>query len=28
LLRDELGVAPCPAVQAVHRRLLLESAPD
>jgi DNA-binding SARP family transcriptional activator len=28
LLRDELGVAPSPAVQAVHRRLLLESAPD
>jgi SARP family transcriptional regulator, regulator of embCAB operon len=26
LLRDELGVAPSPAVQAVHRRLLLESA--
>jgi SARP family transcriptional regulator, regulator of embCAB operon len=28
LLREELGVAPSPAVQAVHRRLLLESAPD
>jgi DNA-binding SARP family transcriptional activator len=25
LLRDELGVAPSPSVQAVHRRLLLES---
>jgi DNA-binding SARP family transcriptional activator len=25
LLRDELGVAPSPAVQAVHRRLLLQS---
>lgn len=25
LLREELGVAPSPAVQAVHRRLLLES---
>jgi SARP family transcriptional regulator, regulator of embCAB operon len=26
LLRDELGVAPSPSVQAVHRRLLLQSA--
>jgi SARP family transcriptional regulator, regulator of embCAB operon len=26
LLREELGIAPSPAVQAVHRRLLLESA--
>jgi DNA-binding SARP family transcriptional activator len=26
LLRDELGVAPSPTVQAVHRRLLLRSA--
>jgi SARP family transcriptional regulator, regulator of embCAB operon len=26
LLRDELGVAPSPAVQAVHQRLLLQSA--
>ena len=26
LLREELGVAPSPAVQAVHRRLLLHSA--
>ncbi len=26
LLREELGVAPSPAVQAVHRRLLLQSA--
>jgi DNA-binding SARP family transcriptional activator len=25
LLRDELGIAPSPAVQAVHRRLLLQS---
>jgi DNA-binding SARP family transcriptional activator len=28
LLREELGVAPSPAVQAVHRRLLLEGAAD
>jgi SARP family transcriptional regulator, regulator of embCAB operon len=28
LLREELGVAPSPAVQAVHRRLLLESAAE
>jgi DNA-binding SARP family transcriptional activator len=28
LLREELGVAPSPAVQAVHRRLLLQSAAD
>jgi SARP family transcriptional regulator, regulator of embCAB operon len=28
LLREELGVAPSPAVQAVHKRLLLEGAPD
>jgi DNA-binding SARP family transcriptional activator len=28
LLRDELGVAPSPAVQAVHRRLLLQSGPE
>jgi DNA-binding SARP family transcriptional activator len=26
LLRDELGIAPSPALQAVHRRLLLQSA--
>jgi SARP family transcriptional regulator, regulator of embCAB operon len=26
LLRDELGIAPSPTVQAVHRRLLLQSA--
>jgi DNA-binding SARP family transcriptional activator len=26
LLREELGVAPSPAVQAVHRRLLLGAA--
>ena len=26
LLREELGVAPSPAVQSVHRQLLLESA--
>jgi DNA-binding SARP family transcriptional activator len=26
LLREELGIAPGPAVQAVHRRLLLQSA--
>jgi DNA-binding SARP family transcriptional activator len=26
LLREELGIAPSPAVQAVHRRLLLQSA--
>jgi DNA-binding SARP family transcriptional activator len=26
LLREELGIAPSPAVQAVHRRLLVESA--
>ena len=26
LLREELGVAPSPAIQAVHQRLLLESA--
>jgi DNA-binding SARP family transcriptional activator len=26
LLRDELGVAPSPALQAVHRRLLLQGA--
>jgi DNA-binding SARP family transcriptional activator len=26
LLRDELGVAPSPDLQAVHRRLLLRSA--
>jgi DNA-binding SARP family transcriptional activator len=26
LLREELGIAPSPAVQAVHRRLLLHSA--
>jgi DNA-binding SARP family transcriptional activator len=28
LLREELGVAPSPAVQAVHQRLLLDSTPD
>lgn len=28
LLREELVVAPSPAVQAVHRRLLLQSAAD
>jgi DNA-binding SARP family transcriptional activator len=28
LLREELGVAPSPAVQAVHRRLLLQSGAD
>jgi len=27
-LREELGVPPSPAVQAVHRRLLLQSAAD
>jgi hypothetical protein len=27
LLRDELGVAPGPSVQAVHRRLLRASDP-
>jgi DNA-binding SARP family transcriptional activator len=26
LLRDELGIAPSPAIQAVHRQLLLQSA--
>jgi SARP family transcriptional regulator, regulator of embCAB operon len=26
LLREELGAAPSPTVQAVHRRLLLHSA--
>ena len=26
LLREELGIAPSPAIQAVHRRLLLQSA--
>jgi pentatricopeptide repeat protein len=26
LLREELGIAPSPAIQALHRRLLLESA--
>jgi DNA-binding SARP family transcriptional activator len=26
LLREELGVAPSPTVQAVHRRLLLQNA--
>jgi hypothetical protein len=26
LLRQELGVAPSPAIQAVHRRLLLSAA--
>lgn len=26
LLREELGIAPSPAVQAIHRRLLLQSA--
>jgi DNA-binding SARP family transcriptional activator len=27
LLRDELGIAPSPAVQSVYRRLLGETAP-
>ena len=26
LLREELGIAPSPTLQAVHRRLLLQSA--
>ena len=26
LLRDELGIAPSPTLQAVHRRLLLQSS--
>jgi SARP family transcriptional regulator, regulator of embCAB operon len=26
LLREELGIAPSPALQAVHRRLLLQAA--
>jgi len=26
LLRDELGIAPSPTIQAVHRQLLLQSA--
>jgi len=26
LLREELGIAPSPTVQAVHRRLLLQGA--